>query len=108
VKCLIDNQLPPALARFLTERGVDAQHVTDLGLAEAGDAQIWKFATENDYILISKDQDFLNFAPKSKSTRLVWVRLGNCRKAPLLEAFGRLWPQIEECFSRGDQIVEVR
>jgi len=85
VKCLVDHQLPPALARFLTARGVESWHVTDFGLAETEDARIWEFAVGGDYVLISKDQDFLNFALKSKSTRLIWVRLGNCRKTALLQ-----------------------
>jgi predicted nuclease of predicted toxin-antitoxin system len=108
VKCLVDNQLPPALARFLVQRGIQADHVGDLGLAEAGDSEIWDFVTKSGYVLISKDQDFLEFASKSTATKLVWVRIGNCRKRALLEAFEKLWLKIEQCFARGDEIIEVR
>jgi len=38
VRCLIDAQLPPALARWLTAEGHDAIHVIDVGLAQAPDA----------------------------------------------------------------------
>ena len=40
MKFLVDNQLPATLARFLTSRGVDCQHVLDIGLAQATDAEI--------------------------------------------------------------------
>ena len=55
---LVDNQLPAALARFLASRGVDCQHVLDIDLADATDAEIWDYASKND-VVISKDEDFL-------------------------------------------------
>jgi len=48
VKFLVDNQLPAALARFLTSRGADCQHVLDVGLADATDSEIWEHAMRND------------------------------------------------------------
>jgi len=44
VKFLVDNQSPTALARFLASRGVDCQHVLDLDLGDAPDAEIWEYA----------------------------------------------------------------
>jgi predicted nuclease of predicted toxin-antitoxin system len=44
VKFLVDNQLPAALARFIESRGCQAQHVLDIGLAEASDTQIFRQA----------------------------------------------------------------
>ena len=35
MRFLIDAQLPPALARWITEHGHEAEHVLDCGLAEA-------------------------------------------------------------------------
>ena len=58
MKCLVDNQLPPSLARFLTERGVDSQHVVDVGMEEASDPAIWRYAAQQNRVLISKDDDF--------------------------------------------------
>jgi predicted nuclease of predicted toxin-antitoxin system len=33
MRFLVDAQLPPALARWLAEKGHDARHVADVGLA---------------------------------------------------------------------------
>jgi predicted nuclease of predicted toxin-antitoxin system len=44
VKFSVDNQLPMALAKYLQNRGLDCQHVLETGLAEAGDAEISRFA----------------------------------------------------------------
>jgi len=109
VKFLIDNQLPRALAEHLSNRGHDCQHVLDAGLADASDISICRYAEAQERILISKDEDFLYLANRPKSAiRLVWVRLGNCRKAALFAAFDRFWPTIESCFAAGDRVVEIR
>jgi predicted nuclease of predicted toxin-antitoxin system len=62
VKFLVDNQLPAALARFLASRGVECQHVLDVGLDIGTDAEIWEHATRHGFIIISKDEDFLYLA----------------------------------------------
>jgi predicted nuclease of predicted toxin-antitoxin system len=109
VKFLVDNQLPAALARFLASRGVDCQHVLDVDLSEASDAEIWDHASRNDCIVISKDEDFLYLANlPSMKARLIWIRLGNCRTEALLAAIERLWPTIMAGLEAGDRIVEVR
>jgi predicted nuclease of predicted toxin-antitoxin system len=62
VKFLVGSQLPPALARFLVSRGTDCQHVLDINLAEATDAEIWEYACQNECVVISKDEGFLYLA----------------------------------------------
>ena len=58
MRFLVDAQLPPALARFLASLGEEAIHVLDAGLLEADDGEIWSFALENDWVIITKDDDF--------------------------------------------------
>jgi len=109
VKFLVDNQLPPALARFLSGRGHEAVHVLDVGLAQSAGAKIWSFAIENSFILVSKDQDFLNLLHRTTPRgRLIWVQLGNCRTPALLEAVERVWSSIENLFAAGERVVELR
>jgi predicted nuclease of predicted toxin-antitoxin system len=106
---LVDNQLPPALARFLTDHGFPAKHVLDLELDGAPDAAVWRYALEHDMVLASKDDDFLHLAHRPDDLgRLVWLRVGNCRKSALLGAFSRALPQIVAALNEGQRIVEVR
>jgi predicted nuclease of predicted toxin-antitoxin system len=88
VKYLVDNQLPAALARALAAQGYDACHVLDLEMGQATDRLIWSEAASQQRIVISKDEDFLFLAPRPDDLgRLLWLRLGNTRKAELLDAF---------------------
>src|SRR6266436_3836822 len=91
-----------ALARFLASRGVDCQHVLDLKLGEASDAEIWAHASRNDYVVISKDEDFLYLANvphgspetprKSPSCGLGFYNLETEHRGLLLEVFELLTP----------------
>ena len=88
MKFLVDNQLPPALARFIqVEFELHAIHVTEIGLRDATDAEIWTFASANSAILISKDEDFAHMVLQVPTAKLIWLRIGNCRKAFLIISF---------------------
>lgn len=62
MRFIIDNQLPPALAARLREFGHDAVHVLELGLDEAADREIWRVASAQRAVVVSKDEDFLNLS----------------------------------------------
>jgi predicted nuclease of predicted toxin-antitoxin system len=36
----------------------DSAHVAELDLAQSTDRQIWDYAGQNDYVIVSKDSDF--------------------------------------------------
>ncbi len=106
---LVDNQLPPALARFIEDNlNAKAMHVADVALREASDAEVWKYASTHNLILISKDEDFANMLLQEPTAKLIWVRVGNCRRAVLLEVFRRIWPRIVERLESGDPLIEIR
>ena len=109
MKLLIDNQLPLALADFLRRRGHVCTHVGEVGLDAASDLEVWTRAAEEGSIVVSKDEDFLALAGRAGDTgRLIWVRLGNCRNAALLEAFDRIHDELVKAFDGGQRVVEVR
>jgi predicted nuclease of predicted toxin-antitoxin system len=109
VNFLVDNQLPPALARFIeSELKAAAIHVADVGLRDASDADVWRYASAKGLILISKDEDFANMIINRPTTKLIWVRVGNCRRLFLLDLFLRMWPRIFERLESGDSLIEIR
>ena len=109
MNCLVDNQLPAALSRFLTASGHPSQHVLDIALDEAMDTPVWDYAKTHDLIVVSTDEDFFHLAQRPNDTgKLLWVRLGNCRNDALLAAFQTELPNIEQAFASGQRIVELR
>ncbi|HXE55295.1 MAG TPA: DUF5615 family PIN-like protein [Tepidisphaeraceae bacterium] len=109
MKLLVDNQLPAALATYLRWRGHDCQHVLDIGLGEAKDIELWDRATREGAVVVSKDEDFIFLANRpGDAGRLIWVRLGNCRNAALIDAFNRAHDALVAAIHAGQRIVELR
>lgn len=110
MRFLVDAQLPPALARWLTERGHQAQHVADIGMMAATDHQIWQWAIEHQAVILTKDEDFavLKSRPSAKQASVVWIRVGNTRRAELLGLMESLLPRIITSLQDGETIVEIR
>lgn len=107
MKFLVDNQLPAALARWLSAKGFEAIHVLDLNLNESDDEQIWAHAATHGFVVISKDDDFQNRATHRGTGQVVWVRLGNCRKKALFDTFERQVPAVIAALETGASVVEL-
>ena len=58
MKFLVDAQLPPALARWISSQSHQATHMFDLGFHTADDPVIWESARRENTVIISKDEDF--------------------------------------------------
>lgn len=108
MRFLVDAQLPPALARWIAERGHEAEHVGDIGLARASDGEIWKQAAATGSVIVTKDEDFAQRRAVSiAGPQILWVRLPNTRRQALLDAFAALWRDIVAAVERGEPVVEI-
>jgi predicted nuclease of predicted toxin-antitoxin system len=108
VKFLVDNQLARALATLLENFGHSAVHVLDIELSQVDDLAIWAYAAQNGYTIISKDADFADLALLARTeARFIWVRIGNCRKSVLLEAFKNALKTIEQELEAGETLIEL-
>lgn len=59
MRFLVDAQLPPALADWIGKRGFSAFAVRKLGLRDSDDGSIFNLAHEQRWILVTKDEDFV-------------------------------------------------
>ena len=76
---LFDQNLSPRLVDRLEDLYPESRHISVLGLGHAFDKDVWEYAREHGYIIVTKDADFselgllLGFPPK-----VIWIRRGNC------------------------------
>ncbi len=109
MRFLVDAQLPPALARLLSAHGHVAEHVTDIGPPDAPDRELWRYALQNDAVLVTKDEDFPSMLVLgSDAPAIVWIRVGNTRRAALIEWFEPLIDSLVELIESGNGLVELR
>jgi len=108
MRFLVDAQLPPALARWLSEQGHQAEHVMDCGLQSASDREIWDFATASVAVIVTKDEDFAQRrALTDAGPSIIWIRLPNSRRRDLLDWFEKALPDILNALEHGETLVEV-
>jgi predicted nuclease of predicted toxin-antitoxin system len=79
MKLLFDQNLAPSLVGHLGDLFPGSGHVSQCDLGEASDIAIWKYARDQDFILVSKDADFVELSTlRGFPPKVVWLRLGNC------------------------------
>ena len=71
---------------MLTEEFPDSSHVALVGLDKATDREVWEYARDNDYMVVSKDSDFGQLAfLYGQPPKVIWLRVGNQPTRPIAE-----------------------
>ena len=84
MKLLFDQNLSPKLIKSLEDIFPDSNHVFPLGLDETDDTEVWKYAKENDFTLVTKDADFGDISVlRGFPPKVVWIRRGNCKTSDI-------------------------
>lgn len=85
MKLLFDENLSPRLAKLLGDLFPASSHVHFLGLGEAPDSEIWDVALGENWIIVTRDTDFLDYsAAFGFPPFVVMIRLGNCPTSEVL------------------------
>ncbi len=106
MKLLFDHHLSPKLVKRLTDLYPESNHVYLLGLDQAEDKDIWAYARQESFLVVTKDADFsdlsllLGFPPK-----VIWIRRGNCSTSAIEAILRQHFNDIEALDQ--DQIIGV-
>jgi len=78
VKLLLDQNLSPRLAAASENAFPGTAHVREHDLQRADDVEIWEFAKQHGFAILSKDADFhqMSFL-YGHPPKVVWANLGN-------------------------------
>ncbi len=76
---LFDQNISPRLVERLADIYPRSAHVFTLGMGSAMDIEIWQYAHDHDYMIVTKDADFSEFGVvKGFPPKIIWIRRGNC------------------------------
>lgn len=82
MRLLFDQNLSRKLVDRLADSFPDASHVQFHDLAEKTDTEIWEFAKQNDFCIVTQDADFAERSRLYGSPpKVVWLRCGNAPTA---------------------------
>lgn len=88
---LIDANLPRWFSLWAAN---DCEFVHDLG-PRWSDTQIWTYAAENGFTIISKDADFSDRVLLTENAaRVVHIRVGNLKMADFHRYMRSIWPEV--------------
>ena len=78
MRLLFDENLSPRLVERLAADYPGSLHVRSVGLRGKPDAVIWDYTGQNNFLLVSKDNDFrqLSFL-KGPPPKVIWLSVGN-------------------------------
>jgi predicted nuclease of predicted toxin-antitoxin system len=78
MKFLFDQNLSFKLCQDIADLFPESNHVRLLGLAEAGDRDLWDYAKANGFTIVSQDVDFAEMAALLRAPpKVIWLRAGN-------------------------------
>lgn len=85
MKLLLDQNLSWKLVRQLDDFYPGSTHISSVLSTTTVDHDIWLYSKDNGFIIVTKDDDFeqrsILFGHPPK---VIWVRLGNCKTADIL------------------------
>ena len=109
MRFLVEAQLPPALAPWLGQCGVAATPLRNLGLRDSDDGSIWNFAVAGEWVVLTKDEDFVGRClAQASAPAVVWIRIGNCTIRVLFAWLETVLPEIKARLEAGERVIEVR
>jgi predicted nuclease of predicted toxin-antitoxin system len=105
VRFLVDDQLPPALARQLVASGHQAEHLVDVGLKGAADREVWRHAAITGAVIVTKDEDFVVLLEPGGPA--VVAQDGDTRRHVLLMRVAAALPKVVAKLEQGELRVEL-
>jgi predicted nuclease of predicted toxin-antitoxin system len=109
MKLLLDENLSRRIVPFLLQSYPESTHVALEGLQAARDADVWEFAKARDYVIVTRDADFLDLSLQNgQPPKVIWLRtLNQSRVATLNILMANLAPIEESLIELGNACVEV-
>lgn len=78
MRLLFDQNISYRIIDLLSKEFPECSHVVKLGLTNKTDFEIWNFAKENGFIIVTFDSDFNDFSTLfGNPPKVIWLRLGN-------------------------------
>ena len=78
MKLLFDQNISFRITKLLADIFPACKHVSECGLMNCGDTDIWEYARKNNYSIVTFDADFYDISLiYGHPPKIIWMRTGN-------------------------------
>ena len=100
MKLLLDENLSRRIVPFLQAAFPESSQVALLNLEGASDAEVWQFAKDNGFVIVSRDSDFQERSlVAGHPPQVIWLKIPNRSKTFVLNILLDHRTEIEEALS---------
>ena len=86
MRLLFDQNISYRIIGKLPDYFADCKQVSDVGLKDCEDSEIWQFAHNNDYVIVTYDSDFYDISLMNGCPpKIIWLRTGNLRTLEIVQ-----------------------
>lgn len=80
MKLLFDQNISFRIISKIEINFPEAKQVRQLGIENYSDMEIWRFAKENEFTIVTFDADFFDLSNfKGHPPKIIWLRFGNTK-----------------------------
>lgn len=107
MKLLFDQNISFRIISKIATHFPDAKQVRQIGIEDYSDIEIWKFAKENNFTIVTFDADFYDLSNlKGHPPKIIWLRFGNTKTDFLSEIIYSKKSIIND-FINADEYTEI-
>jgi len=82
MKLLLDENLSRRVVPFIQDTFPESTQIALLGMENSPDKDIWHYAKDNDFVIVTKDSDFYEMSLLyGQPPKIIWLKIGNQTKA---------------------------
>ena len=96
MKLFFDQNISFRILKYLPEKYSGSASVKSEGLIDAPDLEIWKFARQHGFVIVTQDSDFNDLALiEGHPPKIIWIRLGNLGTHEIIEVLEKFHKEIQ-------------
>jgi len=108
MKLLLDQNISYRLINRIIDVFPDSKQVRELGLENATDSEIFKYAKDNHFTIVTFDSDFCELSVlKGFPPKIIWIRTGNTTTKNLEVLLKSKHKVIEQFFKENFACLEI-
>ncbi len=100
MKLLLDENLSRRVVPFLQTAFPESSQVVLEGLERSSDLEVWQYAKNNGFVIVTKDSDFYELSLlHGTPPKVIWLQVGNVSKGKITQLLLEHRDAIEQRFA---------